>query len=42
MSELWVTGAIILVMIILSFLFSGTETGMTASSKARLHSLAAG
>lgn len=42
MSELWVTGGIILAMIILSFLFSGTETGMTAASKARLHSLAAG
>ena len=42
MSELWITGLIILGMIILSFLFSGTETGMTAASKARLHSLAAG
>ncbi|HHZ09753.1 MAG TPA: HlyC/CorC family transporter [Rhizobiales bacterium] len=42
MSELWVTGGIILAMIVLSFLFSGTETGMTAASKARLHSLAAG
>lgn len=39
--ELWITAAIILVLIGLSFLFSGTETGMTASSKARLHALAA-
>ena len=37
--ELWITAAIILVLIGLSFLFSGTETGMTASSKARLHAL---
>ena len=41
-SELWVTGAVILFLIMLSFLFSGSETGMTAASKARLHSLAAG
>jgi Mg2+/Co2+ transporter CorB len=40
-SELWVTGAVILFLIMLSFLFSGSETGMTAASKARLHSLAA-
>jgi len=39
--ELWITAAIILTLIGLSFLFSGTETGMTASSKARLHALAA-
>lgn len=39
--ELWITAAIILALIGLSFLFSGTETGMTASSKARLHALAA-
>ncbi|MCX7302869.1 MAG: HlyC/CorC family transporter [Hyphomicrobiales bacterium] len=39
--ELWITTAIILALIILSFFFSGTETGMTASSKARLHALAA-
>jgi len=41
MTELWTTGAAILVLIVLSFLFSGTETGMTAASRARLHSLAA-
>ena len=41
-TELWTTGAIIVGLIILSFLFSGTETGMTAASKARLHSLAVG
>ena len=41
-TELWVVGGIILVLIIFSFLFSGTETGMTAVSRARLHSLAAG
>jgi Mg2+/Co2+ transporter CorB len=39
--ELWITAGIILGLIGLSFLFSGTETGMTASSKARLHALAA-
>ncbi|MCV0394478.1 MAG: HlyC/CorC family transporter [Rhizobiaceae bacterium] len=37
---LWITIAVILFLIILSFLFSGTETGMTAVSRARLHSLA--
>ncbi|WP_034658629.1 HlyC/CorC family transporter [Chelativorans sp. J32] len=36
---LLVTGGIILCLIILSFLFSGTETGMTAVSRARLHTL---
>ena len=41
-TELWTTGAIIVGLIILSFLFSGTETSMTAASKARLHSLAVG
>ena len=41
-SELWVTGGVILFLIMLSFLFSGSETGMTAASRARLHSLAAG
>lgn len=39
--DLWLTGGAIIVLIMLSFLFSGTETGMTASSKARLHALAA-
>jgi Mg2+/Co2+ transporter CorB len=41
-TELWVIGGIILILICFSFLFSGTETGMTAVSRARLHSLAAG
>lgn len=41
-TELWVIGGVILVLIMFSFLFSGTETGMTAVSRARLHSLAAG
>ncbi len=40
-TQMWLTGGSILVLIVLSFLFSGTETGMTAASKARLHSLAA-
>jgi len=39
---LLVTGVIILCLIILSFLFSGTETGMTAVSRARLHTLERG
>ena len=40
-TDLWITGGTILVLVILSFLFSGTETGMTAVSRARLHTLAA-
>ena len=40
-TDIWLTLAAILVLILLSFLFSGTETGMTAASRARLHSLAA-
>lgn len=38
-TELLITGAGILFLVVLSFLFSGTETGITAISKARLHSL---
>lgn len=38
-TELLITSAGILVLVVLSFLFSGTETGITAVSKARLHSL---
>jgi Mg2+/Co2+ transporter CorB len=38
--DVWFTLGAILLLIMLSFLFSGTETGMTASSRARLHSLA--
>lgn len=40
--DMWITGGIILALIVLSFLFSGTETGMTAVSRARLHNLAEG
>jgi Mg2+/Co2+ transporter CorB len=40
-TALLVTGGAILALVILSFFFSGTETGMTAASRARLHSLAA-
>lgn len=39
--ETWITAGTILVLIVLSFLFSGTETGMTAVSRARLHTLEA-
>ena len=38
---LLIAGAI-LFLIVLSFFFSGTETGMTAASRARLHALSAG
>lgn len=38
--EMWLTLAAIVALIAMSFLFSGTETGMTAVSRARLHSLA--
>ena len=41
-STIWIIGAIILILVVVSFLFSGTETGMTAVSRARLHGLAAG
>ena len=41
-SVILITGATILLLVVLSFLFSGTETGMTAVSRARLHSLAVG
>ncbi|TYR34932.1 HlyC/CorC family transporter [Mesorhizobium microcysteis] len=40
--EFWMTVGGILCLIFLSFLFSGTETGMTASSRARLHALSVG
>lgn len=40
-AELWIIGAVILALIIMSFLFSGTETSMTAVSRARLHTLEA-
>lgn len=37
--EILITGGIIIGLIALSFFFSGTETGMTAVSRARLHTL---
>jgi len=40
--EIWLTCGGILILVVLSFLFSGTETGMTAVSRARLHTLAQG
>lgn len=40
--DMWITIGIILALVVLSFLFSGTETGMTAVSRARLHTLAQG
>jgi Mg2+/Co2+ transporter CorB len=40
--EIWITAGIILALVVLSFLFSGTETGITAVSRARLHTLAQG
>jgi Mg2+/Co2+ transporter CorB len=41
MAELWLAGAGVIVCLVLSFFFSGSETAMTASSKARLHALEA-
>ncbi|WP_159586087.1 HlyC/CorC family transporter [Chelativorans xinjiangense] len=38
-AEMLITGGAILALIFLSFLFSGTETGVTAVSRARLHTL---
>ncbi|MDQ0316591.1 HlyC/CorC family transporter [Amorphus orientalis] len=37
--ELWLTGASILVLLCLSGFFSGTETAITAASRARMHQL---
>jgi Mg2+/Co2+ transporter CorB len=39
--EIWIVVPAVLGLIVLSFLFSGTETGMTAASRARLHTLEA-
>ncbi|MDN2567650.1 HlyC/CorC family transporter [Aquibium sp. A9E412] len=39
--EVYLTGGAILLLIVLSFFFSGTETGITAVSRARLHTLEA-
>jgi Mg2+/Co2+ transporter CorB len=38
--EFWITSGAVLALIVLSFLFSGTETGVTGISRARLHSMA--
>ncbi|MDP3895957.1 MAG: HlyC/CorC family transporter [Mesorhizobium sp.] len=40
-TQLWITGGAIFFLIALSFFFSGTETGITAASRARLRSLSA-
>ena len=37
--NLWAAGAILVVFILLSALFSGSETAMTAASRARMHAL---
>jgi Mg2+/Co2+ transporter CorB len=39
MTEYWIYGSILLFLIVLSAFFSGSETALTASSKARMHSL---
>lgn len=39
-NDIWFTGGVIVLLIAFSFLFSGTETSMTAVSRARLHGLA--
>ena len=41
-TTLLLTAGAILFLIVLSFFFSGTETGMTAASRARLHALSVG
>ncbi|WP_308910644.1 HlyC/CorC family transporter [Pseudokordiimonas caeni] len=38
--DIWITAGIIIVLLMLSALFSGSETGLTASSRARIHHLA--
>ena len=39
--SIWIICAIIVVLIVLSAIFSGSETALTAASRARMHSLAA-
>jgi len=39
--SLWITGGAILVLLILSAFFSGSETALTAASRARMHGMAA-
>ncbi|WP_262693086.1 HlyC/CorC family transporter [Kordiimonas aquimaris] len=41
-TEFWITTGIIFVLLLLSGLFSGSETALTAASKARIHQLAKG
>lgn len=41
-TQVWITGGIILVLIVMSAFFSGSETALTAVSRARLHALEAG
>src|SRR5690554_3311210 len=40
--QLWISAGAILLLILLSALFSGSETALTAVSRARMHSLEAG
>lgn len=40
--EMWLTLGAIVILLFFSFLFSGSETGMTSASRARLHALSAG
>jgi Mg2+/Co2+ transporter CorB len=41
-TEIWITGGVILTLIVMSAFFSGSETALTAASRARLHALEAG
>lgn len=41
-NEFWITTAIVFVLLLLSGLFSGSETALTAASKARIHQMAKG
>lgn len=41
-TEFWITTGIIFVLLLMSGLFSGSETALTAASKARIHQLAKG
>jgi Mg2+/Co2+ transporter CorB len=36
--EIWITGGIVLALVVLSAFFSGSETALTATSRARMHS----
>ncbi len=37
--EIWITGGAVLILLLLSAFFSGSETALTAASRARMHSL---